>query len=59
MSAITAELVKNLRTPEPLERLRQGGLDPVGSTPAEYAAKIREDLARWAKLVKSTGIKVE
>lgn len=59
VNRVRDELVKNLRTPETLERLRQGGLDPVGSTPAEYAAKIREDLARWAKLVKSTGIKVE
>ena len=58
------ELLKNdpwLRQDEPqrLERLKQLGLDPVGSTPAEHAAQIRDDLQRWAKLAKAANVKVD
>jgi tripartite-type tricarboxylate transporter receptor subunit TctC len=32
------------------------GNEPVGSTPEAFAAKFREDVARFAKLVKDAGI---
>ena len=37
----------------------QGGLDARGGTPAEFAAFIKEDFARWTKVVKEANIKVE
>jgi len=53
------ETAKALKLPDVAERLRQFGLDPVGSTPEEHAAQLRSDLARWAKVVKMAKIKIE
>ena len=35
------------------------GLEPAGNTPAEFAAMIRSEIAKYAKIVKSAGIKAE
>jgi tripartite-type tricarboxylate transporter receptor subunit TctC len=35
------------------------GLDPVGNTPAELAAIVKNDLGKWAKVIKDAGIKAE
>jgi tripartite-type tricarboxylate transporter receptor subunit TctC len=48
-----------LANPTVKERFATFGMQPVGNTPGEFAAFIREDLARWAKVIKAAGIKVE
>jgi len=45
-----------LRDPQVQERLHALGATIVGSTPAEFGQWIREDLARWAKVVKETNL---
>ena len=37
------------------ERYATLGIDPVGNTPAEFAAQMRADLARWQEVVKEAG----
>lgn len=41
------------------ERFQTSGADPVGNTPEEFAALVRSDMAKWAKVVKAAGIKPE
>src|SRR6476661_1653534 len=54
------EVVKILQAPEMKERfLTTIGGDPVGDTPEAFAATIKNDMARWAKIVKESGIKLE
>ena len=54
------EVVKILATPEMKERFQTTlGGDAVGNTPEQFAADIRNDIARWAKIVKGSGIKLE
>lgn len=54
------EVVKILATPEMKERFQTTiGGDAVGNTPEEFAADIRNDIARWGKIVRQTGIKLE
>lgn len=53
------ETAKILKMPDVIERLKQSGLDTVGSTPEEYAAKIQDDLERWAKIVKVAKVKLD
>ena len=54
------EVVKILATPEMKERfLTTIGGDPVGGTPEQLAADIKSDIARWAKIVNDSGIKLE
>jgi tripartite-type tricarboxylate transporter receptor subunit TctC len=39
--------------------MREAGLEPVGSTPAEYAKLIHEELAYWSKVVEKTGLSAD
>jgi len=52
-------LVKVVRTPEMKAQLELQGYDPVGSTPAEFATFIRAESAKYAKVVKLSGAKVD
>lgn len=47
------EIATALRAPDVIERLKQNGLDPRGTTPLEHAAHIKDELARWEKVVKA------
>jgi tripartite-type tricarboxylate transporter receptor subunit TctC len=51
--------VKVLAMPSVKERLASLGVEPVGSTPAQFAAFIRDDYARWRKVVADANVKVE
>jgi tripartite-type tricarboxylate transporter receptor subunit TctC len=54
------ETVKALKMPDVIERLAtQGGNELIGSTPAQYAATIKAEIAKYAKIVKQAGIKIE
>jgi tripartite-type tricarboxylate transporter receptor subunit TctC len=59
VAKIQAAAVKALATPMVRERFASLGVQPVGSTPDQFAATIREDLARWSKVIKAAGIKAE
>jgi len=54
---IQAEVARVIKIPEIREKLVQQGVDPVGSTPDEFAAYIRAETAKWAKVVKAAGAK--
>lgn len=45
-----------LRLPEVRERLGALGIEPVDAPPEALAAKLREDAARWAPLIRRTGM---
>ena len=51
--------VQALKSPAVLEKLRVQSTEPLGSTPTEYAAYIEKELARWASVVKSTGVSLD
>ena len=55
VARLHGELVKALRSPEIQRALDDGGAQPVGSSPAEFAALVSEDFRRYAALVKSSG----
>ena len=56
---IHAELVKITSAPDIKARLAGEGADPVTNTPAEFAAYIRTEIAKYARLVAATGIPKE
>ena len=41
------------------ERYAVLGIEPVGNSPADFGAQVRDDLARWEKVVKAANVKVE
>ena len=53
------EIVRVLQAAEVRDRLSADGADPVGSTPEEFAAFLRAETAKWAKVVKDAGIQPE
>jgi tripartite-type tricarboxylate transporter receptor subunit TctC len=56
---LNQELAKILRMPDVRERLATQGAEPIGNTPEEYARSLKADLARWAKVVASAGIRAD
>ena len=48
-----------LLLPDIKERLAQMGAEGVGNTPAQFAAFIKAEIAKWAKVVAAAGIKAE
>lgn len=53
---LNRDLVATLKLPEVGERLSREGVDPVGSSPQEFAAYMKAEIAKWAKVVKTAGI---
>jgi len=53
------EIAKVLARPDVKERLEGAGAMAVGSTPEEMAVYIKREFARWSKLIKSVGIKID
>jgi tripartite-type tricarboxylate transporter receptor subunit TctC len=53
------ELIKVLNQPEVRERIVADGSEPVGSTPEEFRQFMHADVAKWAKVVKESGAKLE
>jgi tripartite-type tricarboxylate transporter receptor subunit TctC len=53
------ETVKALKLPDLQQRLASEGCDAVGSTPEQLAAYIKTEMARWAKVVKASGMQAE
>ena len=57
VARINADVVKVMKSPELVERLRSEGSDPVGNTPEQYAAFLRDEIAKWGKVIKLANIK--
>ena len=53
------ELAKTLNDAELKQRLITSGMDFVASTPAELGDVLKRDFAKWTRLVKDTGLKVD
>jgi tripartite-type tricarboxylate transporter receptor subunit TctC len=56
---IHAEVVKTLTDPGVKEKSERTGNYPVTSTPEQFAAFIRKEAARWDKVIRETGIKLD
>jgi tripartite-type tricarboxylate transporter receptor subunit TctC len=59
VTRLSAEIAQIVKMADVRERLVPQGLDPVGSTPAEFAATINAELAKWAGVIKAAGLKPE
>jgi len=56
---LNRELVKILHSPEIRERMAAQGQEAVGGTPEQYSAHLKEELAKYGRIVKAAGIKAD
>jgi tripartite-type tricarboxylate transporter receptor subunit TctC len=59
ITRVADAVARAVKHPDIARRYVELGIDPVGNTPEEYAAQIRIDIAKYARAVKSSGVKVE
>jgi tripartite-type tricarboxylate transporter receptor subunit TctC len=56
---IQRDIVRVMAQPETRDRLVGMGVDIIGNSPEEFAAFLRAEIARYAKVIKDAGIKAE
>lgn len=59
VSRVHKEAVAVINMPDVREQLQNSGLDPVPSDPAAFRAYIKAELAKWTKVIREAGIKLE
>jgi len=56
---LNREVVKALESPDVREKLHAQGAEPMPGTPQAFASFMREEMARWAPVVKQAGVKLD
>jgi len=59
VALLQREIAKAVATPDVKEKLLQQGFDPIANTPAEFGARIKSEMAKWAKVVHEAKLKIE
>jgi tripartite-type tricarboxylate transporter receptor subunit TctC len=59
VNKLSTEIARILRMPDVRERLTGMGMNPLVTTPEEFTALMRADLAKFAKIIKTANIKPE
>jgi tripartite-type tricarboxylate transporter receptor subunit TctC len=56
---VQAEVARILKDPAMRDKFIQQGADPIGNTPEEFGQYMRDETAKWAKIVKVSGAKAD
>ena len=56
---LSSEIIRITKSPQVTNKLVEEAVIPVGSTPAEFSAYIKSEIARWGKVIKAAQIKLE
>lgn len=56
---LAADFARVLALPEVRKRLMDIGLEPVGNTPAQFAAIVKNDHAKWGQVIRNANIKLD
>ncbi len=59
VNRLNGETVKVLRLPDVRQRFETEGADPIGNTPEETTAFIRDEISKWTRVIRDAGIKLE
>jgi tripartite-type tricarboxylate transporter receptor subunit TctC len=56
---LSGEIAKAMAVPAIRERAVQDGATPVGNTPAQFDRFVRDEIAKWTRIIRDAGIKLE
>jgi tripartite-type tricarboxylate transporter receptor subunit TctC len=59
IARLNGELVKIMHAPDVKERLAATGTDPRTSTPEEFAAYLKQEIAKWGEVVRKANLKAD
>ena len=59
IAILNGEIVKAIGNKEVADRLVAAGVEPISSSPQEVGARLKSEVARWEKIVKESGIRLE
>jgi tripartite-type tricarboxylate transporter receptor subunit TctC len=59
VTKLSTEMIRILRLPEVRERMAREGVEPAGTTPEEFAAYIKAEIAKWTLVIKAAGARIE
>jgi len=54
---LNQEIVRALARPDVKERFLNAAIEAVGSTPEEFGAVVRADMAKWNKVIQAAGLR--
>ena len=59
IARLHGEIMKAMATQDMRDRLTAIAMVPVGNTPEAFTAQVKSDIARWARVIKEGGIRVD
>jgi tripartite-type tricarboxylate transporter receptor subunit TctC len=59
IALLNREILRIIALPDVKEKFAAIGFEPIGTTPEEFAARIKTEVPRWAKIVREAQIKVD
>ena len=59
ISKLNADINEVLRAPDVVEKFTAAGAEPYLTTPAQFGAVLKDDIAKWSKVVRDSGAKVD
>ena len=59
LERLSSQVDKTLHEPDIIEKLTRQGVEPYYHGPRQFAARIREEIPKWAKVIKDAGMRIE
>ena len=57
ITRLNQEVTRGLNEPDSVERIRAIGAEPMKSTPAEFGAFLKKEIAKWAKVIRAANVR--
>jgi tripartite-type tricarboxylate transporter receptor subunit TctC len=56
---VAGAVAKAVKSPDLLEQYRLQGTEPVGNSPAEFGAFVKSEQAKWSRVIKAAGVRLD